>query len=488
MPTQSPLSAEYSADPRRWRILAVLLATICMSLISVSIVNVALPSIAHGLNASQSDLQWVLSGYALTFGVVLVAAGRAGDIFGRGGLFIAGVLVYVSSSIVAGFAPDATWLNGARLMQGVGSGMLSPQGLGMIQQYFRGAERGRAFGYFGGIVGLSVAIGPVLGGILIELGGPQLGWRLTFLVNAPIALVVIILALRWFPRPLICFNSNASGNRLARISHAISSLDPVGSLLLGLSVLFVLLPFVETHTSVWIWALLPAGLITLLLWVKWERYYHRSGREPMVDLHIFSTSSFANGSLIMMLYFLGMTSIWVIVALYMQEGVGKTAFQAGLVGIPASLLSSFAAAWAGRKVQDYGRKIVVVGILLAIFGMLLSILVIYLHQLGLISIWWLVLSLALVGLAQGAVVSPNQTLTLEEVPLQYAGSSGAIMQTGQRIGTSVGIAVITAVLFGTLKQGSWALAVSLGFATIVVVLLVALAMAVKDLRQRQLSH
>lgn len=470
-------------DPLRWRILAVLLATIFMSLVSVSIVNVALPSIQHSLHADTSDLQWVLSGYALTFGVMLVAAGRAGDIFGRGGIFILGVLVFISSSVVAGLAPTPAWLNGARFMQGVGSGLLSPQGLGMIQQYFRGPERGRAFGYFGSMVGISVGIGPVIGGILIELGGPDLGWRLAFLVNVPVAALIIFLALRWFPRPLIQFPSG--GSLFERISRTLAALDPIGALLLGAAVLCSLLPFVETHVSHWIWALLPFALLLLYAWVRWEGYYARSGRAPMVDLGIFSASSFANGTLIMALYFLGMTSVWVIVALYMQEAVGKSAFEAGLVGIPAAMLSALAANWAGKNVNRLGRRIVIGGIWLGIIGMLLSMAVVYLQALGLISVWWLVLSLAFVGLAQGSVISPNQTLTLEQVPLQYAGSSGAIMQTGQRIGTSIGIAVITAVVFGTLHHGSWAMALCTGFAVIALVLTLALIVAYKDYHQRK---
>ena len=161
---------DYVPDPARWRVLLVLLAAIFMSLIAVSIVNVALPAIQGGLMATESELQWVLSGYALTFGVVLVAAGRAGDVLGRGGIFLIGVALFTLSSVAASFATTAEWLIVARFIQGVGSGLLNPQGVGMIQQYFRGAERGRAFGYFGSTVGVSVAIGPVLGGLLI-LGG-----------------------------------------------------------------------------------------------------------------------------------------------------------------------------------------------------------------------------------------------------------------------------------------------------------------------------
>ncbi|MGB3835732.1 MFS transporter [Castellaniella sp.] len=478
--------------------LAVLLTTIFMSLIGVSIVNVALPSIHIALDASQSDVQWVLSGYALTFGVVLVAAGRAGDLMGRGGLFVVGVVIFTLASIAAGLAPDADWLNGARFVQGVGSGLLNPQGLGMIQQYFRGEERGRAFGYFGTVVGFSVAVGPALGGLLIELGGLHLGWRLTFLVNVPFGIAVIILALKWFPRPLFsrpgslplrATAADDPSNRAAirNRKDGWRSLDPVGSLLLGLAVLAFLYPFVESRTAPITWALLPLAGILTWFWILWERRTARHGHSPMVNLEIFSTASFSNGVTIMALYFLGTTSIWVLVALYVQEGLGLSALESGMFGIPAALLSSWAADWAGRRVMKYGRRIVIGGLLLALLGLLLSMLVIVLQAYGYASPWWLLLSLSFIGLAQGSVISPNQALTLMDVPLDYAGSSGAIMQTGQRIGTSVGIAMITAAVFFTLDRFSWPVATVVGFCVITAVVLVALAFAYKDLRDRRRS-
>ncbi len=455
----------------------MLLVTIFMTLIGVSIVNVALPSIRQGLGASESDLQWVLSGYALTFGVVLVAAGRAGDIMGRGGLFLVGVGIFTVASVAAGLAPNAEWLNTARFVQGVGSGLLNPQGLGMIQHYFRGDARGRAFGYFGTAVGFSVAIGPVLGGFLIELGGPELGWRLTFLVNVPIGVTAIILGLMWFPRPLI--------ERLPRTGSGLRSLDPVGALLLGLAVLAILFPFVEGGGGAVVWLLLPLGFLLVWLWVRWERRYVRLGLSPMVDLKIFSTRSYSNGITIMTLYFMGVTSVWVLVALYVQEGDGKSALQSGAFGIPAALLSAYAAYWAGSRVARFGRKLVIGGLLLALIGLGLSIVVVIMHEAGQLSIWWLMASLSFVGLAQGAVISPNQTLTLADVPLDYAGSSGAIMQTGQRIGTAIGIAIITAATFSTLAVSSWSTAMVVGFALISVVVFLALLVALKDLRDRR---
>jgi len=473
-------------DTERWRILAVLLAVIFMSLVGVSIVNVALPSIQRGLGADESDLQWVLSGYALTFGVILVAAGRAGDIMGRGGIFLVGVGLFTASSIAAGLAPDAMWLNAARLAQGIGSGLINPQGIGMIQQYFRGEARARAFGYFGTVVGFSVAIGPVLGGFLIETGGPEHGWRLTFLVNVPVGIVAILLGFRWFPRPLIRHPRTAagrSGNDEA--AGLLQSLDPVGSVLLGLAILAVLYPFMESRGSTLSWALLPLAALLLWLWVRWERHYARLGHSPMVDLGIFRIRSFTNGAVIMTLYFMGITSVWVLVALYLQDGEGKTAFESGLVGIPASLLSAYAAHWAGRRVIRYGRRIVIGGLVLALVGLAASIAVILLHVRFDVNIWWLLLSLSFIGLAQGTVISPNQTLTLAQVPLEYAGSSGAIMQTGQRIGTSVGIAMITAAVFASLSVWSWPIAMVIGFGLIAVVVLAALGMAVKDQRDRR---
>lgn len=483
--TAAPFNSGQTVGADRWRILAVLLGVIFMTLIGVSIVNVALPSIQRGLGAEQSDLQWVLSGYALTFGVILVAAGRAGDIMGRGGIFLVGVGIFTVSSIAAGFAPDANWLNAARFSQGIGSGLLSPQGIGMIQQYFRGEERGRAFGYFGTVVGFSVAIGPVLGGFLIEAGGPQLGWRLTFLVNVPIGIAAIILGLRWFPRPLFRRPPQRAPDAVGRTPGWLSSLDPIGSVLLGLAILAILYPFMESRGSALSWVLLPAGLALVWLWVWWERRCARFGHSPMVDLNIFRTSSFTNGTVIMTLYFMGITSVWVLVAIYVQEGEGKSAFESGLFGIPAALLSAYAAHWSGHRVNRYGRKIVIGGLFLALLGLASSIGVVLLHE-GLdLSVWWLLLSLSFIGLAQGAVISPNQALTLAEVPLAYAGSSGAIMQTGQRIGTAVGIAVITAAVFASLAMWSWAIAVVVGFGLIALVVLAALAVAFKDQRDRQ---
>lgn len=413
----------------------MLVVSLFMSLIDVSIVNVALPSIQTGLHASDAELQWVLLGYALTFGVGLVAAGRAGDIFGRGPLFILGVALFTAASVASGLAPTALVLNVSRAVQGIDAGIFNRQGIGMIQQYFRGAERARAFGIFGGAVGVSVAVGPLLGGLLIHAGGVEEGWRWVFYVNLPVGILAIVLAAIWIPKPLLNRNRAEAappgppGVRSERQGRH-RDLDVTGAVILGLAVVAVLFPFLQSRESGAVWLALPVGLVLVAVWLWWERRYKGLGREPMVDLEIFRTTSFANGTLLVSLYFLGMTSVWVLVALA------------------------------------------------------LSILVVWLHAEGRASEWWLLGTLSFIGVAQGSVISPNQALTLAEVPLKYAGSSGGIMQTGQRIGTSVGIAIITAIAFTVLGRGDWALAFNVGFAAIFVVVVLALVVGYVDLRGR----
>ncbi|WP_248279185.1 MFS transporter [Brevibacterium sp. 'Marine'] len=461
------------------RILIIGLVPLFMSLLSVSSINVVLPSIAAGIDASTSALQWVLTGYALSFGVVLVAAGRAGDVFGRGQLFVIGVGLFGLSSLVAGSAPDPLTLNISRVTMGLGSGFLNPQVVGLLQQYFQGPPRGRAFGLMGTTVGLSVAIGPVLGGALIALFGSELGWRATFLVNVPFAIASLVLARVWLPagawRPAVDEDAKSvEGGR---------DLDPVGVILLGVGVLLILLPFVESSLGWFIWLSLPAGIGVIWLWAWWERRYARQGRPPMVDLDLFRIRSFSNGAIIIALYFLGVTSVWVLVAIYMQQGLGHTALAAGMIGLPAALCSAVSADVSGRYVFQIGRRLVVWGIALCLLGLLATIGVVALLSRGIGSEWWMLLTLAFIGTAQGMVISPNQTLTLQEVPLRYAGSSGGVLQTGQRIGTSMGLAIMTALAFSITAVSNWHWAMMGAFVAIAVIVILAGVVGLIEVRR-----
>lgn len=465
----SPASSTTAVDPNRSRILAVLLASLFMALVAVSIINVALPAIQRGLDASSMSLQWVLSGYALSFGVVLVAAGRAGDLFGRERIFVAGMILFVVSSLLAALAPSALVLNIARVLMGVGSGLINPQVSGLIQQHYQGRERARAFGLFGGVVGVAVAIGPVMGGLLIGLLPEGIGWRATIGINVPIGAIILLLSWRWLDlRP-----SRTSADQRSR------DLDPVGAVILAAVVLLVMLPFILAEQTALAWLLLPVGLVLFGLWLAWERRYKARGKAPMVDLQLFRTRSFSLGALMIGIYFTGGTTIWVIQAQLVQQGLGQSALVASLLGLPGAVLTAFSAQLGGRLVTRIGRWTVVIGICIVLMGVGGTLLLTPRIVDGAAPLWMLGLVMAPIGFGAGMVTSPNQTLTLREVPIADGGTASAIMQTGQRIGTAVGSAAITGVYFFLLPQGA-ARAADTAFLIIGAIFVVALIVALVD--------
>ncbi|MCG5218567.1 MFS transporter [Streptosporangium sp. KLBMP 9127] len=455
-------------DPRRWKALVVCLVAAFMTLLDVSIVNVALPSIRAGLDASEGELQWIVSGYALLFGLVLVPAGRVGDARSRRTLFMAGLVLFVAASAMAGLAQSIWLLILARFVQGAAGGVINPQIAGLIQQLFRGAERGKAFGLLGATIGLATAAGPILGGVLIQLGGPEEGWRWVFYVNIPVGLLAVFLARRLLPA--------GGGGRQ-------ESLDPVGVVLLGTGVIALLLPFAQERQ--WEgpakWLLLPFAAATLTLFVVWELRHGRHAA-PLVDLSLFRRRSYTLGAGLILLYFAGFTAIFFIYTLFLQSGLGYSPLQAGLAITPFALGSGAAAMAGGRVVHRYGRALVTAGLVLVLAGLLATLLSVRLaagHQVALFT----TLPLLLTGVGSGLVISPNQTITLSEVPPSGGGSAAGMLQTGQRMGTAVGIAAVSSLFFATVAEtsGDWALAFEHGLLLVGAFVLAALALAVFDL-------
>jgi arabinose efflux permease family protein len=484
-------ASEQRPSGQKW-LLPTLLIPAFVSLLAVSSVNVILTSVSHSLEAGSSGLQLVISGYALVFGVLLVPAGRAGDVLGRGRLFAIGMFIFGVGSLASGLAPNIVMLNLARLVMGVGSGLLNPQVTGMIQQYYAGEARGRAFGLFGGVIGVSVAVGPVLSGGLIGWLGADWGWRASFLINVPFALVGVWAARRYLPASAWSRRS-ADGEPPQSVSGAGTNragmdLDPVGMLLLAAATLLVMIPFMKSSGGVRVWLLEILGIAVAGAWVAWERRYRARGGSPMVDLRLFTIPSFAYGCLAIAVYFLGYTSVWIIVAQYIQDGLGASALASGVIGVPASLVGAVAAPLAGRRVIRVGRVIVLAGMLLGIIGLLATIGIIRMHAIAGWSPWWIALTLVALGVGQGIVVSPNQTLSLADVPLEYAGAAGGILQTGQRIGTSIGIAAITGITFRTAGASGWSAAAQAGLFAATAAIAVSAAVAIVDLRASHVSR
>ncbi|MGH4012120.1 MAG: MFS transporter [Pseudonocardiaceae bacterium] len=447
-----------------------------MSLLDVSIVTVALPSIQQSLGASVAQVQWVVSGYALAFGLVLVAGGRLGDALGRRRMFLVALTGFVLTSALCGAAPSAELLVAARLLQGVAAGMLTPQNSGLIQVLFQGPERGRAFGIFGATVGLSTAIGPVLGGLILTAAGGPEGWRWIFFVNVPIGLIALVAAARLVP------SKQRTGQRLT------SQIDVVGAVLLGAGVLCLLLPLVmvESGGVGRMWWLFGMAPVLIALFLRWERRMVRRDRAPLLDTRLLSaTPGYPTGAALGLVYFIGYSGIWLVFALYFQHGLGYTPLQSGLAVTPFALGTAVSAAVAGRLVNKYNRWLTVVGLGAVAVGLATTALV--LHAVPVASAGWVVaLPLFVAGIGGGAVISPNITLTLECVPPQMGGAAAGALQTGQRIGSAIGTATLVAVFYTVVSQGGRyqdAIAAALLTATAIVCL--ALLGAVLELRGRR---
>jgi EmrB/QacA subfamily drug resistance transporter len=459
------------ADHRRWRALTVSLVGAFMVLLDVSIVNVALPSIEREFSVSAGTAQWVVSGYALTFGLALVPAGRLGDTFGRRRMFLIALSAFVLTSALTGAAQTTGWLLAARLLQGVAGGMLIPQNVGLIQDMFRGAERARAFGILGSVVGLSTATGPVVGGVILDLAGSQDGWRWVFYVNVPIGLVALVLAYRLVP---------ARSTARTRGAH----LDLVGSLLLGAGVLGLLLPVVSTESGGpgWLWWLFVPAALLLTAFARWEVRTKVRGRAPLLDPQLARTVGFPTGSAIALVYFTGFTGIWVVLALFFQDGLGYSPLRSGLAVTPFALGSAVSAVLAGRAVPRFGRRLTAAGLLAAAIGMGATALVLRTVG-GDAAAWAAAGPLLVAGLGGGMVVSPNTTLTLESVPAQMAGAAGGALQTAQRIGSAIGTALLATIYYHVLTGGGhdFAAAVSAALFCAAGLMLVALLITAGEL-------
>ena len=473
---------EPDPDPRRWRALAVCVAALYITLLDVSIVAVALFSIGQGIGAGPAELQWVVSGYALAFGMVPIIGGRLGDDRGRRRMLLIGIAAFVVFSLGVGLAPNAGVLIAARVLQGLAGGLINPQVSGLVQQLFPRGERGRAFGLIGTAVGIATASGPVLGGVIIAVGGAEWGWRLCFLVNVPIGIAAFALCRRWLPTP---------PKRTGRPRP----LDLPGAALLAAGVFGLLLPAVQYDASrdLRLALLLIPALGLMAAFVLWERGPARRRGHPLIDLGLFRISSYADGVALALLFFCAYTGTPLVLALFLQEGLGFSPLHSGLTASAYAVGVTVASPVAGRLLPRLGGRVLVAGLVLFTVGVAAAGLT---GVLAAGRVWptgvalLLLAPLLVAGLGGGSVITPNQALSLAEVDARGGSTAGGTLQTSQRIGNAVGAAVITAVFYaasrdagtGVARQETYGKAYGLALGVSVCFALAATGLARRGLR------
>ncbi|PPG10897.1 MULTISPECIES: MFS transporter [unclassified Rathayibacter] len=442
--TARSTGAPPAPDKRAWRSLIVLLAGMFIALLDTTIVNVALPTIRTTLDASESTLSWIISGYALAFGLALIPAGRLGDRFGHKWVFVSGIALFTVASFACGLAADDTQLVIARIVQGLAGGVFVPAVNAYIQLLFRGPSRGKAFAVMGAVLGVSSALGPIIGGLIIQAFGDENGWRLVFWVNLPIGVATLIAAAVLLParRDLEAGDRAPSGG-----------VDWLGLVLVSGGLVALLVPLIQGEDEGWpLWTFLSigGGVLLLAAFGAWEVLHVRRGRAPLVPPSLFRHPAFTGGVILALVYFAAFTSIFFTISLLWQSGLGHTALESGLVSIPFAIGSIISSSQSNRMTARLGRNVLVMGSGLLAVGLGWVWLVLLTATPDSISNWQLLPPLLIAGLGNGFFIAPNVQFIVSTVDPQDAGAASGVISAIQRIGSAVGIAVIGSVLFGSL--------------------------------------
>jgi EmrB/QacA subfamily drug resistance transporter len=430
-------SSSGAQDPHRWWALAATSFGLFMALLDVTIVNVALPTIGTDLNASFADLQWVVNAYALTLAVLLVTAGRLGDLFGRKRLFMVGLGVFSLGSLLAAFAGSVTIdglshiqvLLGARAVQGIGGAIMLPLALAIIAATFQGRERGVAIGIYGGVTGLATAIGPVIGGVLVE----KVSWQSIFYLNVPIGLIGIALC--------------AWAVTESYDAHAPRTVDVFGLITLSVSLFCLVLALIQGNdadkgwTSPYILTLFAVSVVALVVFVLGElRLKH-----PMVDPRLFANASFSGAAIVAFTLSGGLFSLFFFLTLYLQNFLGFSALDAGIRFLPMSGLILVASPLAGAFSDRLGPKIILgAGMAVTIVAVLLMTRI---SPADMQSDWLALLpAFILAGIGSGLVSPQIANVAVSTVSRDRAGMASGVSGVCRQVGTAFGIALLGAIL------------------------------------------
>jgi len=414
----------FAEENKKWWTLAAVAFGLFMIMLDNTIVNVALPSIQRSLHMSISSLEWIVTAYALTFAALLITGGKLGDLYGRKRMFIAGLVVFTLASLACGLAPNAGFLIGARAVQGVGAALMNPATLSIITATFPPKERGQAIGIWAGVSALALAIGPLIGGLIVD----NINWHWIFYVNVPVGVVGIIVS-RW----VIAESRDTSHEQ---------SIDLPGLVTSGGSLLALSYALIEGNQHGWgspeIVGLFvgAAVLLAVFIWLELRQ------RLPMLDLDLFKIGSFAGANIVAMLVSLGMFGVFFFISLYVQNVLGYSPTKAGAIFLPMTILIILIAPIAGKLSDRVGSRWLM-GAGMTILGVSLLLY----QRIGLHTGFWSLLpQLVLGGVGMALTMSPMTSAAMGSVPVDKAGVGSGVLNSFRQVGGSLGIALMGAIL------------------------------------------
>jgi EmrB/QacA subfamily drug resistance transporter len=435
------LISRSTTTPRSaWAALPVLMAGTFMIVLDFFIVNVALPSMQSGLHAGATGVEWVVAGYGLTFSTFLITGGRLGDQIGRRRVFSLGLGLFALASAACGLAPTIGVLIAARLVQGAAGALISPTVLSIIGVTYTGPDRVRALSIYGTVMGVAAAGGQLIGGLLVEANPAGLGWRSVFLINLPVAAVALAACKSLVPE------SRAEGAR---------RMDVTGSVLVTLALTAVVLPLLEGRQDGWpawtIATLASAPLLLALVAVHQTRL-GRAGGAPLLDMELFRVRAFSTGLATQLGLWCGQASFFLVLALYLQQGRGLDAMQAGLVFTILAGSYLIASLRAPALTLRYGRTLIGVGALTLAAGHLGLLVAVTANGTG-GPIVALVPGLLLVGAGMGLCITPLTSTVMSSADPSRVGAASGSLSTMQQVGNSLGVAITGMIFFGAAPHG-----------------------------------
>jgi EmrB/QacA subfamily drug resistance transporter len=437
----------FAPENKKWWTLAAVSFGLFMIMLDNTVVNVALPSIQRDLGVGLSELQWIVTGYALSFAALMLTGGKLADLLGRRLVFVVGLVVFTAASLACGLAESGDVLIGARIVQGVGAALMNPATLSIIAATFPPRQRGMAIGIWAGVSAMALAIGPLVGGLLTE----HISWNWVFYVNVPVGVLAVIASFLFIEE--------------SRDTSHEQRLDLPGLLTSGVGLFALTYGLIEANTYGWTsgrilasFAIAAAGLVGFLLLEMHQRI-------PMLDLSLFRNGTFAGANIVILLVALAMFGVFFFVSLYMQNILGYSAVEAGAAFLPMTILIILIAPIAGKATDRIGsRWLMTAGM------MLIGVHLLYFSTLDADSRFWNLLPGLLVGgLGMALTMTPSAAAAMRAVAVDKAGVGSAVLNSFRQVGGSLGIAVMGAIVAAEAGGRSGPAAFMDGFSTALVV-------------------